>query len=227
MNEILHKALVSMTRGANMQRVLLKSLALAVSSIIVTLPYFHYMVFIVQGQNRFTEYTSPWRFLFAELFLLFIICFLSSMVGFSFSKRYELPGFGDLRDFTDALPSLLLWALVMVSFSYIFFDRYFIELSPISYPKNGLCLIFFPFQGAFTDEIILRFCLVTISVGLFKDKWRGVVFVSILASIFTLKYFNFVGVKLDFGFLFLAQLSLSFLSNLLLGYFFVTRGLIF
>ncbi|MFC1489159.1 hypothetical protein ACFL6B_04850, partial [Thermodesulfobacteriota bacterium] len=68
MNEILHKALVSMTRGANMRRVLLKSSALAVSSIIVAVPYFHYMIFIVQGQDRFAEYTSPWHFLFAELF---------------------------------------------------------------------------------------------------------------------------------------------------------------
>ena len=205
----------------------MKSSALAVSSIIVTLPYFHYMIFIVQGQDRFTGYTSPWRFLFAELFLLFIICFLSSMVGFSFSKRYALPGLGDLRGFTDALPPLLIWASVMVFLSYFLFDRYFIELSPISYPKGRFYLIFFPFQGAFTDEIILRFCLVTISVGLFRDKWRGIVFVSVLSSLFTLKYFNFVGVKLDFGFLFLAQLFLSFFSNLLLGYFFVTRGLIY
>ena len=205
----------------------MKSSALAVSSIIVTLPYFHYMVFIIQGQDHFAEYTSPWRFLLAELFLLFIICFLSSMVGFSFSKRYELPGVGDLRGFSDALAPLLFWASVMVFLSYFFFDRYFIELSPISYPEDGFYLIFFPLQGAFTDEIILRFCLVTICVGLFRDKWRGIIFVSALASFLTLKYFNFVGVKLDFGFLFLVKFFLSFLSNLLLGYFFVTRGLIF
>ena len=227
MSEILQKALASMTRGANMRGVLIKSSALAVSSTIVTIPYFYYMVFIVQGQGNFSEYASPWYFLFAELFLLFIICFLSAMVGFSFYRRYDLPGFGDLSGFADALPLLLAWATVMVFLSYFLFDRYFMELSPVSYPKDKFYLIFFPFQGAFTDEIILRFCLVTISVGLFRNKWLGIVFVSVLASIFTLKYFNFIGVTLDFGFLLLAQLFLSFLSNLLLGYFFVTRGLIF
>jgi hypothetical protein len=85
----------------------------------------------------------------------------------------------------------------------------------------------YPFKRAFTDEIILRFCLVTIAVGLFKSKSAGVILVSAFAAIATVKYFLFIGLPVGLNTIFLTQLFIGFLANLLLGYLFVARGLLY
>lgn len=216
-----------MTRGADMRRVLVKSSALAICSTLFTLPYFYYLIFIVPGGGHFPETPNPLGLLFSELFLLFILCFLSAIVGFSFSKRFELPGFGDPKYFFQSLPLLLVLGIAMVALSYFLFDRYFFKISPISYPKEALYFISFHLKGAFTEEIILRFCLVTLSVGLLKSKGAGVILVSIFASLFTVKYFLFFGIKFGLNYLFIAQILLSFSANIFLGYIFITRGLLY
>ena len=226
MSEIWQRAFVSVTRGEDMYRVLVKSLALAICSILFTLPYFHYLISVVQDAGRFPKVLNPWSLLFTELFLLFILCLLSAMIGFSFSKRFELPGLGDQRCLIRSMPLILALGAIMMALSYFLFDRYFFEISPLSYPKDILYLISFPFKGAFTEETILRFCLITLSVGLLKSKGAGVVLVSCLGSILTIKYFHFFGIKFGLHYLIITQLLLSFSANLLLGYLFVTRGLL-
>lgn len=226
MSEIWHRVFVSMTRGADMRGVLWKSLALAILSCLFTVPYFHYLILAVPIRGRFPIGLSPWGLLFTELSLLFIICLFSAIVGFSFSKRLELPGFGDRSRLIHSIPLLLVLGVVMAALSYLLFDRYFLELSPVSYPKNLLYLISIPFKGAFTEEVILRFCMVTLGVGLLKNRIAGVVLVSALGSIFTVKYFHYIGIGFALNYLFMIQLLLSFVANLILGYLFVTRGLL-
>jgi len=216
-----------MTRGVDKRGVLVQSLALAIAATFFSSLYFHYMIFMVPGPAGFKEIPNPWGFLLVELFALFIICFFGAVIGLSFSKKYELPGLGDLKDFTGSLSFILALGTVMIMLSYFLFDRYFYEISPLCYPKDLLYLITLPFQGAFTDEIILRLCLVTICVGLFKGKTSGVVCVSALASLFTIKYLYFFGIKPGVDYLFLVQILLSFVSNCLLGYLFVTQGLVY
>ena len=60
-----------------------------------------------------------------------------------------------------------------------------------------------------------------------KSKTSGVICVSALASLFTIKYLYFFGIRPGVDYLFLVQILLSFGSNCLLGYLFVTRGLIY
>jgi len=216
-----------MTRGADMRGVLFKSSALAISATLFTLPYFHYLIFDVSHEGRFPKGVEPWDLLLSQLFLLLIVCFLSGIVGFSFSKRFDLPGFGDPRRFIPSIPFLVVTGGVMISISYFVFDRHFIEISPHSYPEHVFYLITMPFKEALTDEMILRLCLVTLCVGLFKRKGLGVFFVSAIAPFFTVKYFRFIGVEFGSHYLFISHLILSFLANLLLGYLFVAHGLLY
>jgi len=215
-----------MSRGVDLRGVLAKSTALATVTAILNIPYFHYLIFVVPNQRGFAPSLQSWSFLFAEIFLLFMLCLLASMVGFSFVNRFKLPGLGDPKGLIGSLPTLLAVGSAMITLSYFIFDRYFYVISPHSYPQGFLYLFSLPLQGAFTDEIILRFCLVTLCVGLFKRKSAGVIFVSVLASLFSIKYFYFFGINLDLNYLFLIHLVLSFSSNLILGYVFVSRGLI-
>lgn len=215
-----------MTRGVDKRGVLVQSAALAVAATFFSSLYFHYLIFMVPGQVSFKVMLNPWGFLFVELFSLFILCFFAAVIGLAFAKKYKLPGLGDLKDFTGSLYFILALGTIMITLSYFLFDRYFYEVAPFCYPQDLLYLVALPFQGAFTDEIILRLCLVTICVGLFKGKASGVVCVSALASLFTIKYLYFFGIKPGWDYLFVTQILLSFGSNCLLGYLFVTRGLI-
>lgn len=217
----------AMTQGADMRRVATKSLVLALSSILFTLPYFHYLICEVSHPYRFLPSFNSTSLLLSQLMLLFILTFLSAMVGFSFSARYQLQGLGDPRGLLSSLPVVLVSGGLMIMLSYFLFDRYFREISPVSYPTNLVFLLSYPFKKAFTDEIIIRFCLITIVVGLLKSKTAGVVIVSLFATIATIKYFHFIGLKVGIDPIFINQFLIGFLANLFLGYLFVARGLLY
>jgi len=227
MGELRYRFSKSMTRGADMWKVLVKSSALAICSTVFAIPYFHHLIFLAPITTPLPLSLGLRGFLFMELFLLFILCLLSAVVGFSFSERRELPGFGDKTRFIRSIPLLLLLGAVMTALSYFLFDRFFFMLSLASYPKNLLYLVSFPLKAAFTEEVVLRFCLVTIMVGIFRSKMAGVVLASAVAAIFTLKYFQFVGISLHLNYIIVTQLLLSFSANLILGYLFVSRGLLY
>ncbi len=227
MYEILQKAFARMTRGANAYHVVVNSLALAIASTLFTLPYFYRLISQVSNQDLFSIGHNSYGLLLAELFLLFILSLLSAMVGFSFSKRFDLPGFGDLKGFIRSMPFLLLGGAIMILLSFFLFDQYFFKISPASYPRGILYLISFPFKGAFTDELILRFCLVTIAAGLLKSESAGVGLVSAFSSLFAIKYFHFIGVNIDSNYLYVTYFVFSFLANFLLGYLYVKKGLIY
>lgn len=215
-----------MTRGADMTRVLKRSLVLAALCILFTIPYFHHLIFR-EGLTRLPKGLNPQFLLGAQLFLLFILCFLAALVGFSFSKRFELPGLGNRKRLVRSIPFLVIAAATMGSLSYLLFDRHFARISPRSYPGDLLYLVTVPFKEALTDETILRLCLVTLGVGLLKRRIAGVVLASVVASMFKVKYFHFIGMTTGLGSLFVMQMFLSFAFNVILGYLFVTYGLLF
>ncbi len=209
-----------------MTGILNKSLVLALVSVFFTIPWFHYLLFPAPEKALLPMIPNPGSVLVAELFLLFVICFLSSMIGFTFSKRAGLPGFGTAENWIRSLPLLVFPGFAMIVFSWLLFDRHFILVSPISYPDHPLYLLSFPLKGAFTDEIIMRFGLLTICVGILRRKIAGVAAVSVFASLLTLKYFRFIGISPGLNYLFVMQMLLSFVSNFMLGYVYVTRGLL-
>jgi len=217
-----------MTGGADFKDVLVKALSLAILCTLFAVPYFHYLLSVsLKNQGRFLMHADLPAVLFMELSLLFIICLLSAIVGFSYSEKFKLPGFVDFSRFTETLPILLLTGVVMGGLTYLVFDRHFFYISPESYPKDILYLVSCPFKAAFTNEVVLRFCMVTLGAGILKNKLGGVFLVSIFASIFTMKYFRFFHLDYPFNYFFITQFFISFLGNFILGYLFITRGLIY
>ncbi len=223
------KVLGTFTRGADLRTVTLKSLALAICSTIAALPYFHYLIFVAtkEGGGRLPDGVNSWELLVTQLFFVLVLSLLSALVGLSFSTKLGLPGLGSMKDLREDMPVLLCLGAVMTFASYYLFDRYFFEVSPLSYPEGALYLISMPFKGAFTEEIILRLCLVTLCVGILKRKGAGMVLASTVASLFTIKYFQFMGIEWGLNYLFMTQILLAFLAHLILGYLFVTRGLFY
>ena len=214
-----------MTGNVDMRGVIVKSGVLSVLGAIATIPYFHYLVFAV-GVSTPSAGRDGWTLLGLELVLVFILLFLSALIGFSFARRLDLPGIGDVRAWLRGLPLLIGGGLILVAVSYFTFDRYFLMISPTSFPDETAYLLAIPFKGALAGETILRLGLVTIGVGLTKDKDAGVIVMSAVASLFTVRYFEFIGIPFALDPLFIVHLLFSFLGNLLLGWLFVTRGLI-
>ncbi len=224
MNELWRRAFDSMTTQADVRSVVVKSAILSTVAAASAIGYFHYLVFQVRsGSPPLGQ--DPWTFLVIELVLLWLVLFLCSLVGFSFAQRLDLPGFGRMREFLVALPLLAIGGLVLVAVSYFVFDRYFFAIAPVSFPKRPIYLLAIPFKAALADETILRLGLVTIGVGLTKNKGAGVILMSAVSSLLTVKYFEFIGIPFALDHFYIVYLLLSFLGNIILGWLFVTRGL--
>jgi len=224
---IIRQAFAYMTRKSDPRAVLAKSVIVAGAAVFFTVPYF---IFLTESVIRALNFGNKFQFgslFFSQLFLLFIACLLSALAGFSFSQRLELPGFGDWAAFVRSFWNLFALALTMVVLSYFIFDRHLIKLAPQFYPQELLYLLALPLKRAFTDEIILRLGLVTISVLLFKSKLFGVIAVSALFPFLSVKYFQFIGVVPDFNYLFIISVLLSFATHLIAGYLFIVRGLLY
>ena len=224
--EVWRRVFASLISGTEMRAVVTKSFLLAFAGTLFTIPYFHYYLGVVVWRGDGPSMAQyPWLFLIVQLIILFFLLFLSSMIGLTFSKRYSLPGFGDFRKFLKSIPLLIIAGGVMIAISFIFFDRFYYELSPQSYPVDILYLISFPFKSALADQIIVLLGLTTIAVGLLRSKGAGVVLVSALSAFFIIKYNHFVGISPEFEYLFVCQLLVAFISNLIFGYFYVKHGL--
>jgi len=217
-----------MTSGADIREVLKKSLCLASLCVLFTVPYVYHMLSVsMKTQANLPMTQGVFTVMSLELFLLFVVCFLSSISGFSFSRRFQLPGLGDIRRFKETFPFLLVTATVVGIITYVLFDRQFFFISPESYPDSTWYLVSYPFKLAFTNEVVLRFGLVTLAVGFLKQRIGGVIAISAIAAIFSMKYFRFLGMDYPYNYIFISQFVIAFLVNFILGYILVTRGLIY
>ncbi len=224
MDELWRRAFGSMTRQADVRWVIGRSVILTICAAGSAVGYFHYLVFVVSPGGGVPG-QDPWAFLAMELVLLAFVLFLSALVGFSFSERLDLPGFGRMREFLRALPIIVAGGIVLVGISYVAFDRYFLTIAPVSFPKETAYLVTMPFKAALADETILRLGLVTIGVGLTKNKSVGVILMSAVSTLLTVKYFEFIGIPFALNPFYVVYLLLSFLGNIIQGWLFVTRGL--
>jgi hypothetical protein len=227
MNNLWHRVFSALTKGVDFHRVIINAFVFASVATLLTIPYFHYLITTVARGDLSGTIPGHHHFLPLQLFLLFVICLLSAVVGFTFGKRYALPGFGASRRYIHDLPLLLAAGAALMIISCVFFDRYFYMLSPGSYPEGLLYLLVIPLKGAVAEELILRFGLVTIGVGICRNRYAGVILVAVFATLLSIRYFIFIGIDIAFSYIFIVQVILTFLVNCILGYLFVTRGLVY
>jgi hypothetical protein len=225
MTHLWHRVFSSLTKGVDFHRVIINAFVLASVATLVTIPYVHYLIKTVDRGNLSGSIPVSPNFIIFQILMLFAISLLSAIVGITFGRRYALPGFGIFRNYIQDLPKLIAAGSGLMIISFVFFDRYFFNLSPGSYPKEYFYLMAIPFKGAVAEELILRFGLVTIGVGICKNRFAGVALVSVFATLLSIRYFTFIGMDVAFSYIFVAQVVLTFLINGFLGYLFVTRGL--
>ena len=225
--EVIRKRISNdLTGHAKTGEIMQKSLFMALASTLFASPYFYHLLRLSGTPAISTAGMAIYGFLAMELFLLFLLSLLCAAVGFSFAGRRALPGFGKWSVFVKDLTWLFLLGMALITLSILFFDLRFHEISPSSYPTDLIYLVTFPLKGALTEEIILRLGLVTIGAGLFRHRAAGVVLAAILSVFFSMKYFQFIGVNLPMTGIILPHILVTATANLILGYLFITRGLI-
>ncbi len=170
---------------------------------------------------------DPTSLILSQLAVVLGLSFICSTSGIYYSGRSGLPGLGDPRKLPRALPKLALTAAVMGVFSYFLFDRHFISISPASYPENIHYILSVALKNAVTEEVILRLGITSLAVALLGSRRYGVILSALITALFSLRYSSFIGETPVLNYIFITQVSLAFLSGLVTGYFFVTKGLIF
>jgi hypothetical protein len=226
MKDLREKISSSMTRGVDPRAVMRRSLALGLAATLSALPYFHHLVFRVSSPGRALPGMGPWGLLAGQAGLLFLVCVLSAMVGLAFAVRQGLPGLGDPSGILEEWKGLVLLGAVMAAVSLVAFDQWFIRIVPAAYPEDAVVLATLPFKGALTEEVILRLCMVTLAVGATRRKWAGILIISLLAPLLTLKALQFYGPEGVPAAWVAVQIFLAFAAHGVLGFVFVTRGLL-
>jgi len=221
---ILTRTLEEMTRGAKPERVVLQATCLTVLALVAVIPYIRYLLEMAVKRGMLGPETAS-HVLVTDLLLLGMLLFLCALVGLSFAPRYRLPGLGLSRQLVQDLPLLVFGGLALAALTFLLFDRYFYAISPGSYPTSPLMLLCLPVKGALTDEVILRLGMLTLAVGLLKHRGAGIMLVAALAALMSLRYFQFLGIPMGLNYVMIAHLLLSFVGNLVLGYLYVSRGL--
>lgn len=215
----------NMAGGQRYRDMLIKSTGLALPAAILAIPYFYFLLFDFQRKSGLRGFDNAPALLWGQTAMIFIICLFSAFAGSLFTRRLGLPGFGDIRQWKKEAPYLAAAGLVLMLFIYLSFDRYFYAVSPGSYPDLSVYMILLPLKGTFTEELILRYGLVTIAVGICRNRYGGAALVAGFATILSLEYFEFAGIALTWNYICIMQLLLAFLANFILGAVFVTRGL--
>jgi len=214
-----------LTGGAAPRAVIGKSLVLGFAATLSTLPHFHALLFGEQAGMRAFPGTGPWGILAGQSLVLFLVCLLAAMSGLAFAPRQGLQGLGDTAVLRGEWKRLVLVGALMATGSFLVFDQWFVRVAPAAYPRSVPVLISLPFKGALAEETILRLCMVTLAIGLFKRRWAGIVVISLLAPFFGVKYLRYMGLEGVAQGWIAWQLALSFAANVILGSVFVRRGL--
>lgn len=102
--------------------------------------------------------------------VVFFIAFLCALVGFLYSRRLGLPGFGAWRQLRTWLPLGLGVGVVLTPVFYLAMDRQLYALMPQLFPAPWPWALADMLGEALTQEVIARFGLFTIGLY-FLDRW--------------------------------------------------------
>jgi len=226
MNPMWRLVFKNMAGGQSSREVIFKSAAMALPATLLAIPYFYFLLFDFPRKSGLCGWDNAYSILWGQTAMIFVVCMLSAIGGSVFTRRLHLPGIGEKKHWLNELPYLAAGGLVLMLIIYLAFDRYFYPVSPGSYPDLGIYTALLPLKGVFTEELILRYGLVTLAVGICRNRYGGAALVAGFATLLSIKYLEFAGIPLEWGYLCIIQLVFSFTVNFILGAVFVTRGLL-
>jgi hypothetical protein len=139
------------------------------------LPMFRYQ-FQYLSADIFIQPADPVminRLALMQSFIVFLLAVLCSLVGFTYARRLELPGFGTFSDLLYWLPLGLLAGVLFAPVYYFLVDRALMQRIPEMFPASPVDALALMIGGVIPQEVIARFGLLTIGVYFWKRRRKG------------------------------------------------------
>lgn len=210
------------------------ALLLGAVTMFLSLPMFHYQFRHLTGEVFRGQPTveMAWRLALSQSFMVFCLAFMSSLIGFIYAEKLRLPGLGKAADIRVWLPGGLAAGLIFTPISYILLDREVIRLIPGIHPSSLSWTLPVMLAGAFCQEVIIRFGLLTIALYLWNRwtekgrPWPAIALISAFGATGSWLLISRLGIA---GGLSHSQIMtmvvLSFLTQWILGEVYVKKGL--
>jgi len=171
-------------------------------------------------------------FTIGHALLLFAACLLCALVGFLYSARLNLPGFGSFSRDHRLLPLFFAGGLLLIPGVFFLVDSKFHARLPAYFPADLPWALAMTLGQTFAPEVIARFGQITIGVYLLRwlrfsgHPWPAVLAVALLGMAGS--WISQSRLHLDPGLnsFTLSCLCFAFLSNLLFGEVYLRRGLL-
>jgi hypothetical protein len=163
--------------------------------------------------------------------IVFALAFLCSLVGFLYSERLRLPGFGKAAHFLPWISVGLGVGILFTPVCYFLIDRNIYHLIPEAFPSLWAWAVANMVGGVIAQEVIARFGLLTIGIylldtwGFRGHPWPAIAVVSLFGTLGTYLFllrFDLAGRLLP-GQL-LASLAFAFFLQWLYGEVFIRKG---
>lgn len=168
----------------------------------------------------------------ASVLLATLSAFICAAVGSFLSKRYNLPGEGDLKDLPRLWKLYLPAGLIAMPLGYFMHDRIFLmgtavhgwaPIVPDSLPKAGAQML----HGVFFKEVVFRFGMLTLFAGLFRGNrnWWAVGGTAAFTAGMSIKELSFAGHAVGYDLTTLSAFGWALIINAALGAVYIKKGL--
>jgi len=219
--------------GKKLKDVIVDSSLLTLATFVISYPYlYHWLVHkpdqLSPYNERVTAMTSQQiaMFDFAEIAMFMIAVFLSSFIGFGFSEKYKLKGLGSLAILKKDIIYILVIAVPLNIAIFFAFDRMLMQKIPTLYPNVPVWGLAKAFLTSSTFEIVSKFGLVTIVMGVFKNRHVAVILPAVFFAFIVRNTFADYGVEYGFNYLAVAGTLSTLIYGIVSGYVYIKRGLL-
>lgn len=151
---------------------------------------------------------------------------IASLVGVFFSERYGLVGKGDLKSVKRAWAWILIAGPLLALGGYLVFGRVYAERAPGIFPTSLSWALVLMLKGAVFDEVVCRFGMMTIAMGVSRRFWTANVLQATFFTVVGLKGMQLHGLAPDWGVFLFADLASAFVMHVLQGFVCARHGLL-
>jgi hypothetical protein len=191
-------------------------------------PYLYYLTRIAFAdalKQRFGN-TSTEQLLRVDLVLIGIALIICSLVGSLLARRYRLPGLGSMAAVRRALPYIVPGGALLSAGTYLFFGRHLARRVPGYYPASLGWALLVMVKGAFFDETIARFGMMTIFSGVVRHLWLANLLQAAFLTFITTRSLPFFGIAVDWNPFLVASVGSSVVVHLAHGWTYGRFGLL-
>ena len=196
-------------------------------AVMLALPYLYYSI-VHQNTGNFAieDKVIFFRVLFWEGSRVALVVFLSCVVGFSWSKKLGLGGFGNPRDVRKNWALILAGGVAMGVVTYLLGDRLFLEKAREFYPHTLLAALCVPFYATFVEEVFARFGVMTLFVKIFRNKILANLLAALIFAIGHANIFQITGIVYQLNYLTACSFFLNLALSFAFGWIYWKRGLV-